>query len=80
MCYAHCNSTYQYTYSGECYTTCPPGTYVDFTNVNCLACNALCLTCEGNSMNCTGCDGTFKFSTSCVSQCPAGYYGLSNSC
>ncbi len=80
MCYAHCSPTQQYTYSGQCYDTCPTGTYVDFTNVNCLACNAICLTCEGSSMNCTGCDGTFQLNGTCLTQCPTGYYGSSNQC
>lgn len=79
-CYRHCNATAQYEYDGDCYTTCPDGSYVDYTLVNCQACNSICLTCSGNSLNCTSCLGTFKHNNLCVSKCPTGYYALNNVC
>ena len=80
MCYAHCNGSMQYYYQGSCQATCPNGTFVDFTNVYCYDCNALCLTCQGSSLNCTSCSSTFLYANTCVSQCPSGYYGQSNVC
>ena len=79
-CYAHCNLTHQYSVDGQCYSSCPAGTYVDFTNVNCEACNGLCLTCEGSSLNCTSCEGTFRFNQTCVTKCPTDYYAHNEEC
>ena len=46
------------------------------TAKECLTCSYQCLTCEGNSAQCTSCNtGTFLYNSDCLSQCPIGYYG-----
>ena len=80
MCYSHCSATLQYNLNGQCYDYCPDGYFADYTNVTCLACNAICLTCFGNSLNCSSCDGTFQYNGTCITQCPTGYYGSASQC
>lgn len=38
------------------------------------------MTCSGSSLNCTSCDGRFKFNWTCVAQCPDNYYALNDEC
>ena len=40
----------------------------------------MCLTCEGNSLNCTSCDGTFKYNHTCTHKCPDSYYAHNEEC
>jgi proprotein convertase subtilisin/kexin type 5 len=75
MCYSHCSPTQQYYYNSNCYSTCPSGTYISYTGVNCVACSDLCATCYGLATNCTSCDDSYYYNNTCLTQCPTGYYG-----
>lgn len=75
MCYSHCNLTAPYYYGTICYTTCPNGTYVGYTNVYCVACSDLCATCGTSATQCLSCSGRYLYNNSCLGQCPSGYYG-----
>lgn len=78
-CYLHCNSTYQYSAGSDCVAVCPDGMYADYTNVSCQACNSICKTCIGNSLNCLSCNiNAFLYNNTCLARCPSGYYGDSN--
>ncbi|KAL4465048.1 hypothetical protein ABPG72_012231 [Tetrahymena utriculariae] len=61
---------------------CPSGTYPEVQNRTCMPCNAVCLTCNGNSsINCLTCTNYLDVNT-CVSQCSVGKYAyaLTKSC
>lgn len=57
---------------GECLRKCVATTYQSISS--CITCASPCATCS-SSTTCTSCLPTFyMFSTSCLSQCPSGYY------
>lgn len=79
-CYSHCNGTIQYSIGKTCVSVCPDGTYSDYTNVTCQACNSICATCFGGSLNCTSCSNAFFYNNTCLSQCPAGLFAINSTC
>lgn len=79
MCYSNCNSTHPYYYLSICYSSCPTGTYLTSTNVYCLKCGDLCKTCIGSPTSCLSCNDRYLLGDSCLTSCPSGYYGDSNS-
>jgi proprotein convertase subtilisin/kexin type 5 len=80
LCYAFCSPSEIYSYNGTCYEICPNTTYLDFTNINCQACNSICATCSLTATNCTSCSSTYLYNLTCISQCPSGFYGSNNAC
>ena len=80
QCYGYCSPTLPFSFNGTCYSQCPNNSYLDFTNINCQACNSICLTCQITSTNCTACSSSFLFNATCLSQCPKGYYANNQSC
>ena len=75
MCYSDCSSTQKYYFQNTCYSTCPDGTYITYTNVDCAACSSLCYTCSVAANNCTSCHDRYYYQNTCVSKCPTGFYG-----
>lgn len=80
QCYQFCSPTNPYKYNLTCFLTCPNNTYLDFTNVNCQACNSICKTCSLIATNCTSCTTGYLTNFTCIEKCPAGFYGLNQSC
>lgn len=83
QCYSYCNVTNNltiYSFNGSCFSSCPVGTYLDYTGVNCQTCNSICLQCSNVATNCTSCSASYFFNQSCISQCPSGYYGSNHTC
>lgn len=79
-CYAFCDPILQLSFNGQCYSTCPDGSYLDFTNVYCQVCNSICKTCFGSATNCTACEGAYLYNNTCLSSCPSNHYNLNNTC
>jgi hypothetical protein len=80
QCYAFCSPTNIYNFNGTCFSSCPNGSYLDYTNINCQACNAICNTCSLSATNCTSCSATYLFNLTCIGKCPSNYYGANNTC
>lgn len=69
-CYL-CNST-TYWYQFDCYSPCPPQTFVNGTN--CTACDISCAVCTGAPTPCSTCNTGYKLSgTTCASSCLTQY-------
>lgn len=79
-CYPFCSATDHFYLESTCVNVCPNGTYIDYTQINCMKCNQICMNCYGNALNCTECDKSFKFNNTCLSQCPSNYYALNGAC
>lgn len=75
QCYWKCSPDDIFFYNNTCKSTCPDGSYLDYTNVNCQACNSLCKTCSFSATNCTSCATGFLLNQTCASQCPKNFYG-----
>ncbi|XP_077377227.1 proprotein convertase subtilisin/kexin type 5b isoform X4 [Festucalex cinctus] len=74
-----CGSERRLDASGHCvwYSRCSPHTYMD-DGGQCRPCHASCRSCSGGPGpdRCLGCDPPhFLLNSTCVQQCPAGYYG-----
>lgn len=68
--------------SGSCQLTCPNYTYPDTATLTCKACTASshCEMCT-TAFSCNSCvTGYFLYNTSCVSNCPTHFIGLSRTC
>jgi len=78
LCNKNCNSTAIYYFLNVCYFTCPPGSYLSYDLVTCLACSAPCATCTGTANNCTSCLNSYYYIGKCVDACPANFYIDSN--
>ena len=79
-CYSWCNSSLQYSYGGNCFNNCPDGSYLDYTNVYCQACNSLCRTCFGAATNCTSCTNKYLYNSTCLTNCPTNHYVSNGTC
>ena len=77
MCYSDCNTTHKYYYGTTCYSSCPDGTYLSYTNVHCIACSDLCNTCNTTASTCLSCHDRYYYNNTCITECPANYYGSS---
>lgn len=74
-CSLQCNSTHKYFFRGECYLTCPDGSYLSVLDlVTCLACSQECSTCSIIASNCTTCAYKFFYNYNCVDACPQNYF------
>uniref|UniRef100_A0A7M5X1B5 P/Homo B domain-containing protein n=1 Tax=Clytia hemisphaerica TaxID=252671 RepID=A0A7M5X1B5_9CNID len=83
-----CKTLYKPTTSGhQCESACEEGTYQDLTEQKCADCHHLCLTCNGPTKH--GCPICRKKAltlikrdkqTSCVLECPVGYYQQERHC
>lgn len=80
QCYLFCNPSAIYSYNGTCFSSCPNGTYLDYTNINCQACNSICSTCSFSATNCTSCSSKYLYNFTCLSQCPTNMYGSNGTC
>ena len=70
MCYRDCNTTHKFYWNNTCFTICPDGTFLTYTNVHCAACSANCKTCSQNATNCLTCSGKYFYNSSCLTKCP----------
>lgn len=74
-----CQSGY-YLSSGSCYSTCPLGTYLSSTNLQCYSCPSQCSSCTADQ-NCTSCmSGYLLLEGTCVKNCPQTAYLEQNKC
>lgn len=80
QCYAYCSPSLQYSFNGKCFSSCPDGSYQDYTNVYCQTCNSNCKTCQVSATKCSSCDTTYLYNSSCVVKCPSSYYSNSGVC
>ncbi len=69
----------------DCLTVCPNGKYGDYITRTCESCYSSCSSCKGasefNCLSCSSADNYLLFSNSgslCVSECPSGYFNISN--
>ena len=77
QCYETCKSCRDNSEDG-C-TACIDGLVLTLTEgeiIGTCSCEGDCLTCEGETTNCTSCkEGTFLDGNECVEECDTGYYG-----
>ena len=58
------------------------GMYSNITTLGCSICDSSCLNCTSLSTVCTACNPStpLLYNSSCLSQCPSGYYNTSATC
>ena len=68
------------SYLGNCLDQCPVNTTV-LNNMQCIDCISTCQTCSVNISTCTSCSkGLSLYNSSCMSECPAGYFDSEGIC
>lgn len=76
MCRAICAALPNIYFSdSQCVSTCPNGTYLTFTNIECESCAAICRTCTSSASNCLSCASSYMYNSTCQAKCPTGFYG-----
>jgi len=74
-CSIQCSSNSIYFFGGNCYESCPDGSYLNLIDlVTCLACSSECATCSLTAANCTKCAYKFFYNYQCVDACPSGFF------
>ena len=62
--------------NSTCYVNCPAKYYKVFSTHTCAACDIACATCTNSPSPCQSCNSSYSyFNETCLSACPAGYYG-----
>jgi len=71
-----CPTAFPYFFEANncCLESCPINFFINQSNF-CEACHSTCRSCNGNSeYNCTSCEGLYLYNSTCLVDCPPGYW------